>query len=288
MVLSDAEHEALLRTARSLRASIINIVFDSGSGHVGAALSQLDLLVALYWRYLRINPAQPHGPERDRFVLSKGHGGLGLAAVLAERGFFPREDLAHFGHTGQALGMHMDHHRVPGVEVSTGSLGHGLGIAAGLALGNRLQQLPCRTYCLLSDGECYEGSTWEAAQSAANWQLNHLIALVDRNGLTMDGHTEQEAPLEPLADKWAAFGWHVQRCDGHDYPALCAAFDAAISHTGQPSVIIADTVKGKGVDFMEDQARWHYGALDSVMHEAALASIARQPVILQSSVQRPT
>jgi transketolase len=275
MALSGAELLALQRTAARLRESIVDIVYRSGSGHIGAALSQLDMLVALYWRYLQIDPTQPQAPTRDRFVLSKGHGGLGLAAVLAERGFFPAQDLAHFGQTGHALGMHMDHRRVAGVEVSTGSLGHGLGIAAGMALGARLQGQTQHTYCLLSDGECFEGSIWEAALSAAHWKLDHLIALVDRNGLTMDGHTEVEVPLEPLDAKWAAFGWHVQRCDGHDFVSLCGALDLALAHTGQPSVIIAQTTKGKGIDFMEDQARWHYGALDSSMVEAALASIRR-------------
>lgn len=272
MGLSEAEHAALASTARRLREAIIEIVYESGSGHVGGALSQLDLLVALYWRYLRINPAQPHEPQRDRFVLSKGHGGLGLAAVLAERGFFPREELAHFGRTGHALGMHMDHHRVPGVEVSTGSLGHGLGIAAGLALGLRVQGLPCRTYCLLSDGECYEGSTWEAAQSAAHWGLDHLVALVDRNGLTMDGHTEVEAPLEPLADKWAAFGWHVQRVDGNDLQAVLAAFDTARALTEpKPRVILCDTLMGKGVPFLETRDKNHFIRVDPPEWQQAIA-----------------
>lgn len=266
----------LQAAARRLRRLIVEIVHHSGSGHIGAALSQLDLLVALYWRYLRIDPARPDAPERDRFVLSKGHGGLGLAAVLAERGFFPMAELRHFGETGQALGMHMDHRRVPGVEASTGSLGHGLGIAAGLALGCRMQGIANRTWCLLSDGECYEGSTWEAALSAAHWGLSNLVALVDRNRLTMDGPTEREARLEPLADKWTAFGWHVIACDGHDYAALGAACEAAMAHAEGPSVIIAETIKGKGVDFMENEPRWHYGSIDSAKFEAALASIDRQ------------
>ncbi len=273
MVSAPDKHQDLRAAATRLRRLIIETVYQCGSGHVGAALSQLDVLVALYWRYLRIDPARPTAPERDRFVLSKGHGGLGLAAVLAERGFFPREDLRHFGQTGHALGMHLDHRRVPGVEVSTGSLGHGLGIAAGLALGARTQQQDHRTYCLLSDGECHEGSTWEAAQAAAQWRLDRLVAVVDRNRLTMDGFTEDEAPLEPLDRKWAAFGWHVQRCDGHDFEALCRAFDAALAVAGQPAVILAETVKGKGVPFMENQARWHYGALDSAMRAQALAAI---------------
>jgi transketolase len=271
------EEQRLRGIARRTRERILRIVHDSGSGHVGGALSQADLLVALYHRYLSVDPARPAWPERDRFVLSKGHGGLGLAAVLADRGFVSDEDLATFGKTGSALGMHMDHRRVPGVEASTGSLGHGLGLAVGMALGARLAGLPSRTYCLLSDGECYEGSTWEAALAASAFKLGRLVALVDRNRLTMDGFTEDEVPLEPLAAKWEAFGFQVWSCDGHSFAQICAALDAILARgeSDRPAAIIAATVKGKGVDFMEDQAKWHYGALDSAFYERALASVRR-------------
>lgn len=272
--LSDAEHRRLREVALRVREGILRVVHDSGSGHVGAALSQADVLVALYERYLRVDPARPRAAERDRFVLSKGHGGLGLAVVLAERGFIPSEDLASFGRSGSALGMHMDHRRVPGIEHATGSLGHGLGVAMGMALGARLQGLPSRTYCLLSDGECYEGSTWEAALAAPAHGLGRLVAIIDRNRLTMDGFTEEQVPLEPLADKWRAFGWRVLPCEGHDFPSICAALDAAIEgEEGGPAVILAGTIKGKGVDFMENQPAWHYGALDSAMYARALASV---------------
>ena len=272
--LTQDEARELEAAALRVRERILAIAYRSGSGHVGAALSQTDLLVALYHRYLRIDPARPAWPERDRFVLSKGHGGLGLVAVLAERGFIAEEDLASFGHTGSALGMHLDHQRVPGVEASTGSLGHGLGIALGMALGTALQQLPSRAFCLLSDGECYEGSTWEAAIAAPALRAGRLYALVDRNRLTMDGFTEEEVPLEPLAKKWEAFGWRVWRCDGHDFRAICATLDEAMAREdGRPAVIIADTVKGKGVDFMEQQPKWHYGALDSEMYARACRSL---------------
>ena len=198
------------------RERILEIVDVSGSGHVGAALSQADILVTLYAHVLHVAPDKCALAERDRFVLSKGHGGLGFAAVLAECGFIPRAELATFGRSGSALGMHLDRQRVPGVEQSTGSLGHGLGVAVGMALGARLLGLPSRVVCLLSDGECYEGSTWEAAQSAATHRLASLFAVVDRNRLTMDGFTEDEAPLEPLAAKWQAFGFRVLECDGHE------------------------------------------------------------------------
>jgi transketolase len=272
-----SEKERLRETAFRIRQLILRIVFESGSGHVGAALSQADVLVALYYRYLRFDPAHPRWPERDRFVLSKGHGGLGLVPILFDCGFVDERALASFGKTGSPLGMHMDHQQVSGIEASTGSLGHGLGIALGMALGARVQGLPSRTYCLLSDGECYEGSTWEAAIAAPALKAGRLTAIVDRNRLTMDGFTEDEVPLEPLAKKWEAFGWRVSSFDGHDFSAICAAFDEALrSESDRPSLFLAQTVKGKGVDFMENQAKWHYGALDSQMYERALESVRAQ------------
>jgi transketolase len=272
--LTAAERTSLRQASLRVRESILQIVHDAGSGHVGGALSQADILVALYHRALRFDPARPDWPQRDRFILSKGHGGLGLAAVLADCALLDPAALATFGDTGSALGMHMDHRQVSAIETATGSLGHGLGIAAGMALGARLRGWPSRVVCLLSDGECYEGSTWEAALAASGQRLHNLLAIVDRNRLTMDGFTEEELPLEPLARKWESFGWHAITCDGHDHEALAQAF--ASKADGLPIVIIADTVKGKGVDFMENQARWHYGALDSHMLAAALASLKRE------------
>ena len=276
MGLSDPQHRDLLRVAKRVRRSILDIVFHAGSGHVGTALSQADILVALYHRCLRIDAGRPDWPERDRFVLSKGHGGLGLAAVLADLGFFPAEELARFGETGCRLGMHMDHTKVPGIEVSTGSLGHGLGVAVGLALGARVQAQSWRTVCLLSDGELYEGSIWEAALAGAGLGLHRLVAIVDRNRLTMDGFTEDELPLEPIEAKWQAFGWQTWSVDGHDLAALCMALDEALDDSGErkPRMIIANTTKGRGVGFMENAAKWHFGALDSAMHQRALASVS--------------
>ena len=276
-VLTAAERTSLRQAAMRVRESILQIVHDSGSGHVGGALSQADILVALYHRVLRFDIARPDWPQRDRFILSKGHGGLGLAAVLADCGLLDKASLATFGETGSALGMHMDHRKVDAIETATGSLGHGLGLAVGMALGCRLRGWPSRVVCLLSDGECYEGSTWEAALSASGQRLHNLLAIVDRNRLTMDGFTEDELPLEPLAHKWESFGWRAITCDGHDHDALAQALaDAMAPGAAGPAVIIADTVKGKGVDFMENQARWHYGALDSQMFANALASVRRE------------
>jgi transketolase len=285
------ERQRLLRAARRVRERILEIVYTSGSGHVGAALSQADILVALYYRCLRVDPRRPDWEERDRFVLSKGHGGLGLVAVLAELGFVDAAELSHFGKTGARLGMHMDRTKVPGIEVSTGSLGHGLGQAVGMAIGARIQAMPWRAVCLLSDGELYEGSTWEAAMAGAAHRLRRLVAVIDRNRMTMDGPTEEVIPIEPLAAKWEAFGWRALECDGHDFDSLCAAMDQALLSVeegveegggegggdgrgdGRPTVVIADTVKGKGVDFMEHQPKWNYGALDSSDYERARASI---------------
>ena len=272
-VLTPAERSSLRQASQRVRETILQIVYDSGSGHVGGALSQTDILVALYHRVLRFDLARPDWAQRDRFILSKGHGGLGLAAVLADCGLLDPALLSTFGDTGSALGMHMDHRQVSAIETATGSLGHGLGIATGMAIGARLRGWTSRTVCLLSDGECYEGSTWEAAIAAAGQRLHNLVAIVDRNRLTMDGFTEQEVPLEPLAQKWQSFGWRAITCDGHDHDALAAALAQAVEPCEMPSVIIADTVKGKGVAFMEDQARWHYGALDSANLATALASV---------------
>lgn len=272
--LTADEHRRLLGVSLRVRERVVRTVFRAGSGHVGAALSQCDVLVSLYERHLRVDPSRMNEPTRDRFVLSKGHGGLGLAAVLAERGILEDHELDTFGESGSPIGMHMDHRKVRGVETATGSLGHGLGIAVGMALGARIQRWPTRVFCLLSDGECYEGSTWEAALSASASGLTGLCAIVDRNRLTMDGFTEKEVPLEPLADKWRSFGWRVEVCDGHDHAAIDACFSRAKDQG--PAVILAETVKGKGVSFMEQRPEWHYGSIDSAKLDEALRSIAEQ------------
>ncbi len=275
MPLSTDERARLAEHALAVREAILEIVRASGSGHVGTALGQTDVLVTLYDRVLRFDADRPDWPERDRFVLSKGHGGIGLVPILADAGFIPHEELPHFGESGHRLGMHMDHHKVPGLECSTGSLGHGLGQAVGMALGAKIQGQAWRTFCLVSDGELYEGSTWEAILGAPSMGLGRLTLIVDRNRLTMDGATEELVPLEPIDGKLAAFGWRVARCDGHDLDAIADAFDAAAADeaSGKPAAIVFDTVKGRGVSFMENDPRWHYGALDSDDLERARASI---------------
>ncbi len=275
MGLSDSEVAALKLKAHQIRRKTIETVVWAGGGHLGGALSQVEILVVLYYHFLNIDPRRPDWPDRDRVVLSKGHGGGGDAPLLADRGYFSEELLKEFNHTGSPFGMHLDRLKVRGVDASTGSLGHGLPMAVGMALGSRLKGATWRTYCILGDGECNEGSVWEAAMAAGHFRLGTLTAIVDRNRLCIDGPTEEIMALEPLADKWRAFGWVVTGVDGHDFRELAGAIEIARQSTERPTVIIARTVKGKGVDFMENQAAWHYGGLDSERAALALKSIDR-------------
>lgn len=223
----------------------------AGSGHPSGSLSAVEILVALYWYKLRHDPTQPGWPGRDFFVMSKGHGCPALYAVLAHRGFFPQEELLTFRLPGSRLQGHA-YRGVPGVEVSTGSLGHGLSIANGIALGLQMEGKSNRVYCLLGDGELDEGSVWEAAMTASFRKLNNLVAIVDRNGIQQDSFTAEIKDLEPLSEKWRACGWEVLEVDGHNLKAVMDALDRAETVKGRPTVLIAHTVKGKGVSFMEN------------------------------------
>lgn len=274
-MLAAAERKRLKDKARQLREKIIEVTFTCGGAHVGGAFSQHELLVALYYKYLRIDPKRPDWPERDRFILSKGHGGIGHAVVLADLGFYDPALLDDFNKTGSPFGMHLDRLKVPGVDASTGSLGHGLPLALGMALGARLQGQEWRTYCIMSDGECQEGSVWEAAMAAGHFKPTSLTAFVDRNRLSLDGPTEDIMGLDPLDKKFQDFGWRVLTIDGHDFNEICDAIDTAHAETERPVMIIANTVKGKGVEFMENQTAWHYGGLDGEMRDKALASIRK-------------
>ncbi|MBF8299343.1 MAG: 1 protein, partial [Dehalococcoidia bacterium] len=251
-----SEYQQLRRTARMLRRDILLAITEAGSGHPGGSLSETDILVALYYRVLRHNPQAPSWPDRDRFILSKGHACPGLYAVLAHRGYFPLKDLSTF----RKFGSHLQGHArigTPGVEMSSGSLGMGLSFAIGVALGGRVDGRSYRTYALLGDGECDEGQVWEAAMAAAHYKVDTLTAIVDRNGIQNDRFTHEVMELEPLADKWRAFGWHVLQPNGHSFPALLRAFHLAQETKGKPTVIIARTVKGKGVSFMENNPAFH-------------------------------
>ena len=262
MALSTQERQKLQDIARELRLTVIDVMAWSGGAHVGGSLSIIDILTILYFKYLDVNPADPQWDERDRFVLSKGHAAAGLIPVLAKRGFFPEETLKTFNHFGSPFAMHPDSNKVIGCDASAGSLGHGLSMAVGMALGARQRKMPWKTVCLMGDGECCEGSIWEAAMSAPHFKLGNLIGIVDRNRFMIDGETEDVMPLEPFADKWRAFGWEVVEVDGHDFDQLDEA--------------LANTIKGKGVDFMENNVVYHYASADSELCARAKASILKE------------
>jgi transketolase len=266
-------HDTSTDLARRVRRDVLRMVHRARASHVGTCLSIADLLAVLYADVLRVDPARPDAPQRDRFLLSKGHGGAALYAVLAERGFFPAAWLDDYCADGSRLAGHATHHGVPGVEVSTGSLGHGLPIACGMALSAKRTVRPGRVVALLSDGECDEGSTWEAALFAPQHRLDNLVAIVDYNGIQSFGRVADVLDLEPLADKWRAFRWSVREVDGHDHAALARTFAALPFEAGRPSAIVARTVKGKGVPFMEDDLAWHYRSPSDEQLAAALAAL---------------
>ncbi len=250
----------------------------SRGSHIGAIFSMAEVMAVLYTGVLNVRPEEPKWPGRDRFILSKGHAGAAVYAALAERGFFPVEQLStHYGN-GSILSGHVSHKGVPGVEFSTGSLGHGLAVAAGMALGGKKDGAPWRVYCVLGDGECDEGSVWEAALQAHQYGLGNLIAIVDHNRMQSLDFCENTLALEPFGDKWRSFGWHVIDADGHDVADLKAAFVKAKANiaTGKPTVILAHTTKGKGVSFMENDILWHYRTPQGEEYEAALKELEAQ------------
>ncbi len=276
MALSPQKKQRLKDIARELRLTVIDVMAWSGGAHVGGSLSIIDILTILYFKYLDVNPADPQWDERDRFILSKGHAAAGLIPVLAKRGFFPEETLKTFNHFGSPFAMHPDSNKVIGCDASAGSLGHGLSMAVGMALGARQRKMPWKTVCLMGDGECCEGSVWEAAMSAPHFKLGNLIGIVDRNRFMIDGETEDVMPLEPFADKWRAFGWEVVEVDGHDFDQLDEALAKAWAATDVPVLILANTIKGKGVDFMENNVVYHYASADSELCARAKASILKE------------
>ncbi len=275
MSLKPDDIKKLKDVARRIREQIVEVTYLCGGAHIGGAMSQTDIMAALYYHYMKIKPAAPLWENRDRFILSKGHGGVGHAVILGDLGYFPPEDLNDFNKTGSPFGMHLDWLKVPGVDASTGSLGHGLSIGVGMALGAKLANKKFKTFVMLGDGELHGGPTWEGAMSAAHFKLNNLIAIVDRNMLCIDGATEDIMALDPLDKKWESFGWNPIIIDGHDFTQIGAAMEKALKAKKKPVVIIANTIKGKGVDFMENAAGWHYGGLDQEMRDKALASIRK-------------
>ena len=271
-----SNRDALLKRLRDeavmIRRGLWRAFHNGGSGHVGGSSSAADLLSALYFHHLRLRPAEPDWPDRDRFVLSKGHANGGLVAALARAGFFPEDELDTFYGFESLLGMHPDI-KCPGVEMSTGGLGHGLSIGLGMALGARLQAKAFRTIVMLGDGELQEGSSWEAAMHAAHLRLGELTAIVDYNKIQQSDHVDTLLGLEPLADKWRAFGWKVREIDGHDMEQIVDALDALPFVAEKPSLLIAHTVKGKGVGFAEDTYTWHMNMVTDEVYAEALAEL---------------
>jgi transketolase len=249
--------EELRSTARRLRVQILRMIANAGSGHPGGSLSAIDIITYLYFHRLNVRPAEPDWPERDRFVLSKGHCSPALYAALAARGYFPEEVLWTLRDIGSPLQGHPDMRKTPGVDITTGSLGQGFSCAAGMALGGKLAGRDFQVFAMLGDGEVQEGVVWEAAMAAAHYRLDNLIAIIDNNGCQTDGFTRDILNVEPLEDKWSGFGWHVSRIDGHEFSQIHSAVEEALHRGGKPHVIVADTVKGKGVRDMENNPAWH-------------------------------
>lgn len=265
--LNGLKEEAVL-----IRREILEACHRAGSGHPGGSLSCVEILTALYRVKMKHNPKDPRWEERDRLIISKGHASAAAYVALANFGYFPKKELDTYRKFGSRLQGHV-HFKVPGIEFNTGSLGHGLSVANGLALGAKMLKKTFRTYCLLGDGEMQEGSVWEAAMTASHYKLDNVCAIVDYNKVQENGPTNEIKSLEPHSSKWSSFGWHVIDVNGHDFHELISAFDSADTIKGQPTVIIANTVKGKGVSFMEGQANWHGKAPDKEKLAAALSEL---------------
>lgn len=255
--------------ARRIRRHAVEMTHLGKSSHVGSVLSMADILAVLYGEVLQFDPALPRWPGRDRLILSKGHAGAGVYAALAESGYFPTSKLRTHYQDGSDLSGHVSHKGIPGVELSTGSLGHGLPVAVGMAKAAQLDQATHRVFCILSDGECDEGSNWEAILFAAHHRLGQLTAIVDFNKIQSLAPVAETLALEPFADKWRSFGWEVREVDGHDHVALAAALSARCDAQGRPVCVLAHTVKGKGVSFMENSVLWHYRTPQGAEYEAA-------------------
>ena len=260
------------KLAVKLRMDILRMAAKARSSHIGAALSAADILAVLYYSFLNYTPEDAGNDLRDRLIFSKGHGGAALYAVLAAAGFFPEPELENYCSNGSSLSGHVNCNNVPGVEFSTGSLGHGLPVASGIALSLKKRSNSARVVVVMGDGECNEGAVWEAAMFAAAFHLSNLTVIIDRNRMQALGNTEDIIPLEPFADKWKSFGWMVSGTDGHDHGKLLNALRHP--HPDKPHCIIADTVKGKGISFMENKLLWHYRAPDAGQFEAAMRELS--------------
>ncbi|MBZ4653636.1 MAG: transketolase [Peptococcaceae bacterium] len=269
-----SNEKKLQEMARQIRRNIITMLAEAGSGHPGGSLSAVEILTTLYFQEMRVDPANPRWPERDRFVLGKGHAAPVLYATLAEKGFFSREELLTLRKINSRLQGHPDMKKVPGVDMSTGSLGQGFSASVGMALAGKMDKKDYRVYLLLGDGEIQEGQVWEAAMAAAHYKLDNLTAFLDHNGLQIDGPVQEVMSPEPVVDKFKAFGWHVEQIDGHSFAQITKALEIAKTIKGKPTMIIAETVKGKGVSFMENEAGWHGAAPKKDQAAQALEELA--------------
>lgn len=267
------DHKGLNEITNVIRKDIVSMICKSKSGHPGGSLSVVEILTALYFDQMNVDPTNPKMEDRDRFVLSKGHAAPALYAILAERGYFDKEELNNLRKLGSMLQGHPDMKKIPGIEMSTGSLGQGFSVACGMAMAAKLDNAPWNVYAVLGDGEVQEGIIWEAAMSAAHYKLDNMIAFLDYNGLQIDGEVESVMSINPIEDKFKTFGWNVITIDGHDFDQIFAALDMAKDTVDKPTMIIAKTVKGKGVSFMENQASWHGSAPSEEQLEQALSEL---------------
>jgi len=281
MLPTSTELLQLKKICNAVRRDILDETFYGGASHLGGSLSVVELLVALYFKVLNINPQIPQMPDRDRFILSKGHAAPALYAVMAERGYFPKEELETFCKNGSRLQKHLDIHKLPGIDSSAGSLGQGLSIAVGMCLADRLDQKDRSVYVVLGDGELQEGQVWEAAMAAGNFKMGHLFAFVDANQMQVDGFVKKIMDVEPMEEKWKCHHWHVQRINGNDLAEILEAIRIAREEKSKPHMIIADTIKGKGIDFMEMQVDWHSKGLTAEEYQKAVAQLDVEGKILE-------
>lgn len=268
-----SEFEELKKIAKEVRQEILEMIYRTKAPHIGCSFSITDILTALYFKILKIDPKNPKDPDRDRFILSKGHGVPALYPVLAKRGFIDQDTLAGFAKDGGTLEPHPTRNVSQGIEVSTGSVGHGLSLGSGMALAVRYEKMPSRVFVLMGDGELNEGSVWEAVMFSGHHKIDNLTAIIDRNQCQILGRTSEVLELEPLAEKWRSFGWEAKEIDGHNFGEIISAFENVPFKKGKPSCIIANTVKGKGVSFMENELRWHDKYPDEEEYKRALAEL---------------
>jgi transketolase len=264
----------LKNKARQIRKDVINMIYIAKTGHTGGSLSDTDILTVLYYNIMNIDPSNPKYEDRDRFILSKGHSVESFYCILADKGFFPKEELRTFSQFGSKLIGHPNN-KVPGVEVNTGALGHGLSIGVGMALAAKMNKKSYRVYTVMGDGEQAEGSVWEAAMSAAHYKLDNLVGILDRNKLQISGCTEDIMGLEPLSDKWRSFGWEVVEVDGNNVEELLKTFKSLPVKRDKPTIILAHTIKGKGVSYMENVAKWHHGVPSDEEYKTAINELTQ-------------